>query len=237
MPASCHTPIHQSNALLHDAHAPTDRVLPRRTGYGDCMTNVTIVTAHPNPESFSRALANAYATGARSAGATVQTFDATELQFDLVLRGAYTTPMADEPDLARLRASIDGASHVAWFFPTWWAGLPAALKGLVDRLFLPKVSFIYEGGLPKGLLKGRSTRYVATMDSPAAWYWLAQHDALGGSFGRGTLQFVGFGPVRRNLIHSVRTLDDGARARWLSRVEALGVKDAAHPRQLSAVRA
>lgn len=199
--------------------------------------NLTIVTAHPNPASFSRALATAYATGARSAGATVQTFDATELQFDLILHGAYSAPIPDEPDLARLRESIDGASHVAWFFPTWWAGLPAALKGLVDRLFLPKVSFIYEGGLPKGLLKGRSTRYVATMDSPALWYWLANHDSLGGSFGRGTLQFVGFGPVHRTLIHSVRTLDEHARTRWLSRVEALGAKDAARRPQLSAVTA
>lgn len=199
------------------------------------MTNMTIVTAHPNSGSFSRALADAYATGARSAGATVQTFDATELQFDPILRGAYTTPMPDEPDLARLRASIDGASHVAWFFPTWWAGLPAALKGLVDRLFLPKVSFIYEGGLPKGLLKGRSTRYVATMDSPAAWYWLAHHDALGGSFGRGTLQFVGFGPVERTMVYSVRSLSAKQRTTWVSRLEVLGARDARARRQLAAV--
>ncbi len=193
--------------------------------------DLTIVTAHPNPASFSRALAAAYATGARSAGATVHTFDATELEFDPILRGAHATPMPDEPDLAKLRAAIDASSHVAWFFPTWWAGLPAALKGLVDRLFLPKVSFRYEGGLPKGLLKGRSSRYVATMDSPALWYWLAHHDALGGSFGRGTLQFVGFGPIHRNLLFSVRTLDEPTRARWLSRVEALGAKDVARAPQ------
>lgn len=199
--------------------------------------NLTIVTAHPNPASFSRALAAAYATGARSAGATVHTFDATELEFDPILRGAHATPSPDEPDLARLRAAIDASAHVAWFFPTWWAGLPAALKGLVDRLFLPKVSFLYEGGLPKGLLKGRSSRYVATMDSPALWYWLAHHDALGGSFGRGTLQFVGFGPIHRNLLFSVRTLDAPARKRWLSQVEALGAKDAARAGQPLALTA
>ena len=101
------------------------------------MNTLTIVTAHPDPKSFSRSLAAAYATGANRAGSIVQTLDATELQFDPVLRGASRTPMHDEPDLARLRAAIDTSAHVAWFFPTWWAGLPAALKGLVDRLFLP----------------------------------------------------------------------------------------------------
>jgi len=195
------------------------------------MAHLTIVTAHPDPGSFSRALAASYAQGAQRAGASVQSFDATELSFDLVLRGAYAKPMVDEPDLARLRAAIDASSHVAWFFPTWWAALPAALKGLVDRLFLPKISFIYEGGLPRGLLTGRSSRYVATMDSPALWYWLVHQDALGGSFGRGTLGFVGFGPVERTMIHGVRSLDDKARGRWLSRLEALGARDAARLRR------
>lgn len=199
------------------------------------MTNLTIVTAHPNPSAFSRALADAYATGASSTGATVERFDATELRFDPVLRGAHSTPMPDEPDLAKLRASIDGASHVAWFFPTWWAGLPAALKGLVDRLFLPKVSFVYEGGLPRGLLTGRSSRYVATMDSPAPWYWLANHDALGGSFGRGTLQFVGFGPVQRTMVYGVRSLSTKERTAWLTRLEGLGARDAAARRRLPTV--
>lgn len=187
---------------------------------------MTLVTSHPDPQSFSRSLANAYARGATSRGLTVRQFDATELRFDPVLRGAHTSPMNDEPDLSRLRAAVDESAHVAWFFPTWWAGLPAALKGVVDRLFLPKVSFVYEGGLPRGLLKGRSSRYLATMDSPALWYWLAHQDALGGSFGRGTLQFVGFGPVQRTLVHSVRTLSEDARASWLVRVENLGAMDA-----------
>jgi NAD(P)H dehydrogenase (quinone) len=190
------------------------------------MTTMTLVTSHPDPKSFSRALANAYARGAMGAGVTVRQFDATELRFDLVLRGAHTSPMHDEPDLARLREAIDASVHVAWFFPTWWAGLPAALKGLVDRLFLPKVSFRYEGGLPRGLLKGRSSRYVATMDSPALWYWLAHHDPLGGSFGRGTLQFVGFGPVQRTLVFGVRSLSEAARAAWLQRLETCGANDA-----------
>ncbi|MDP3504776.1 MAG: NAD(P)H-dependent oxidoreductase [Myxococcales bacterium] len=190
------------------------------------MTTMTLVTAHPDPQSFSRSLANAYARGATAQGVTVRHFDATELRFDPVLRGAHTTPMHDEPDLAKLREAVDASAHVAWFFPTWWAGLPAALKGLVDRLFLPKVSFVYEGGLPRGLLKGRSSRYVATMDSPALWYWLAHHDALGGSFGRGTLQFVGFGLVQRTLVYRVRSLSEAARSAWLQRLEALGASDA-----------
>lgn len=190
------------------------------------MTTVTLITAHPNPKSFTRALAHAYADGARAAGATVQRFEVTDLQFDPVLRGGFKAPMKEETDLKRVRQAFDSSAHVAWFFPTWWVGLPAALKGLIDRLFLPNVSFRYEGsGLPVGLLAGRSSRYVTTMDSPRLWYWLAHRSALAASFGRGTLSFVGFSPVRSTVITSLRHLSEPARAQWLERMESLGRAD------------
>jgi putative NADPH-quinone reductase len=115
---------------------------------------------------------------------------------------------------------------VAWFFPTWWAGLPAVLKGLVDRLMLPGQAFVYEGGpLPRGLMAGRSSRYVTTMDSPAPWYWLAHRDALGGSFGRGTLRYVGFGPVTRTMVYGVRRLGEAGRGKWLAQLRTQGERD------------
>jgi putative NADPH-quinone reductase len=190
------------------------------------MPTVTLLTAHPEPTSFNLALAAAYRAGAERAGAHVEAFDVTRLAFDPVLRHGYAEPQADEPDLARVRAAIDVSAHVAWFFPTWWAGLPAVLKGLVDRLMLPGKAFVYEGGpLPRGLMAGRSSRYVTTMDSPAPWYWLAHHDALGGSFGRGTLRYVGFAPVTRTMVYRVRKLSQARRAKWLVQLQAQGERD------------
>ena len=187
---------------------------------------VTVLTAHPDPDSFNHALARAYVRGAEAAGAEVRLVDVPTLAFDPVLRGAYRTPMQDEPDLADLRATIVASGHLAWFFPVWWVGLPAVLKGLIDRLLLPDWAFRFEGGaLPRGLLAGRSSRYVATMDSPRFWYQLANHDALAGSFGRGTLRFVGLAPVERTMIYAARGLSPTARAAWLARLEAQGRDD------------
>lgn len=187
--------------------------------------NTTLITAHPLPDSFTRALAQRWAIGATSAGARVEHFDATELMFDPVLRQAHRARVADEPDLLRVREAMARSAHVTWVFPTWWAGLPAALKGLVDRLFLPKESFAYKNGLPRGLLAGRSTRWVTTMDSPAPWYWLYNRDSLQGSFGNGTLRFVGFGPIEKTMIYSERTLSPATREKWLTKMEKLGARD------------
>lgn len=193
------------------------------------MTIVSLLTAHPLSDSFNAALADAWQRGAERAGATVRRFDVTRLQFDPVLRQAHEGPQPDEPDLARVRAAFEESAHVTWVFPTWWVGLPAAMKALVDRLLLPRWSFRYEAGraLPRGLLAGRSTRYVTTMDSPGFWYRLVQHDALAGSFGRGTLRFVGFKPVERTLLFDVRHMTAPAREKWLRRLEGEGTRDVA----------
>ena len=47
------------------------------------------------------------------------------------------------------------------FTPIWWGALPAKLKGLIDRTFLPGFAFQYEEGklMPKQLLKGRTARH------------------------------------------------------------------------------
>ncbi len=187
----------------------------------------TLLDGHPDPASLTSALAARYARGAAGAGADVLVVDVARLAFDPVLRGGHRAPPPDEPDLARVRTAIERSARVAWFFPTWWAGMPAAMKGLVDRLFLPGWAYRYEGGpLPRGLMAPRASRWVTTMDSPRVWYLLAHHDALGGAFGRATLRFVGFAPVERTVLYGVRRMTEATRQRWLERMEELGHGDA-----------
>lgn len=189
---------------------------------------MTLLTAHPEADSFNARLATAWTRGAEAAGATVRTFDLTKLQFDPVLRGTFRAPMADEPDLARVRAAFEASSHVTWLFPTWWAGLPAVMKGLVDRLLLPGWAFQFEGkSTPTGFMKGKTTRYVTTMDSPGFWYHLWYGNSLAGSFGRGTLEFCGFSRVERTMVYAVRKLNEAQRAKWLARLEREGRSDVA----------
>ena len=190
------------------------------------MTTMTLLTAHPVEDSFNTSLAAAWRRGAERAGTTVRHFDVNTLRFDPMLRHAFRGVMPDEPDLAQVRASVAASSHVTWVFPTWWVGLPAVMKGLVDRLLLPGWAFKFEGkALPTGLMAGKSSRYIATMDSPSLWYRLGHHDALAGSFGRGTLAFCGFAPIARTLVFDVRRLDASKRARWVAKVEEEGALD------------
>jgi putative NADPH-quinone reductase len=193
------------------------------------MSNVLVVAGHPDSNSFSTALAQAYAQAAEASGATVTRIDLAQLQFDPILRRGYKTEQALEPDLAAAAAAIQAAQHVAWFFPMWWGGPPALVKGFIDRVFTPGFAFRYRGRnqLPEKLLSGRSARLVSSMDSPLAWYALVLRRVLHASFGMATLSFVGFSPIRSSMFYELRFRSAAELERALDKVRRAAGSDVA----------
>ncbi len=187
--------------------------------------SILVVLGHPSPESFNATLAAAYIEGARAAGASVSLLELGALTFDPVLHSA-DQPL--EPDLVGAQAAIEAARHIVWVSPVWWVGLPALLKGFIDRTLLSGWAFhIKSNGLPEGLLSGRSARVVLTMDAPGWWYRMANRRAVYRSFVGGTLKFCGLGPIRQTTIFQTRTLKAPDRVAWLERLRKQGASDAA----------
>lgn len=189
-PADGHAKLHRYHAQAR--LSPSAGKLHRRA-----MRNALLLLGNPDPRSFNAELARSYAQSFIAAGGSATTIDLGQLNFDLVLRRGFREPQPLEPDLEKVRQAIEAADHVVWLFPIYWGSPPALVRGLVDRVFLPNWAFRYNGGaLPEGLLRGRSARVIATMDSPAWWYALAHRWALHATMGTGTLRFSGFSPVR-----------------------------------------
>lgn len=130
--------------------------------------NVLIILGHPAPSSFGQSIAKRYQTEAQSAGHTVQTIQLSQLLFDPVLRQGYKGQQGLEPDLQRAQSQIQWADEIVLIFPIWWGGMPALLKGFLDRTLLPGFAFKYEpaGKGLEALLKGRTARVIMTMDTP-----------------------------------------------------------------------
>lgn len=195
--------------------------------HGGPMNRALLLFGHADTDTFNDRLARAYAEGYATGGGAVERLDLAALRFDPVLRTGHRAEQPLEPDLLRARAAIEAADHLVWVFPTYWASQPAVVRGFVDRVFLPGWAFRYEGAaLPTGLLRGRSTRVISTMDSPWWWYALVLQRPTHRSFGAATLAFCGLDPVRFTTVHKARTLDDAARARWCERVRREAEGDA-----------
>ncbi|KAB7727379.1 flavodoxin family protein [Rudanella paleaurantiibacter] len=185
---------------------------------------IAIINGHPDPESFNTALASVYATGAKRAGASVQTLHIGELEFDPNLRYGYRKRMDLEPDLLAALDTIRWAEHLVWVHPVWWSGLPAQMKGFIDRLFLPGLTFQYRTNSVwwDKLLTGRSARIITTLDQPFWYYQLAFGNPSVKQLKRGVLQFCGVNPVRVSYFGPVRSATEHQRHRWLTQVEQLG---------------
>ena len=190
------------------------------------MKNVLIINGHPNPESYNYALAAAYQQGAATEQANLKTINITELEFDGNLRGGYQKEQALEPDLQQAMDAIEWADHLVWFFPMWWYGYPALMKGFIDRVFLPGFAFKYQENspFPKQLLTGKTARVVITADSPG-WYnrWIMGQPVIN-QFKKGTLMFCGIKPVKVTYIAPIRKSTLEFRQQWLEKVKGLGTQ-------------
>jgi len=164
---------------------------------------------------------------ARAAGAEVRRHDVGSRRFDPKLHKGDGATQALEPDLQALQFDIEWCQHLTVFAPLWWGSVPAALKGVLDRTFLPGWAFRYEEGsaIPTALLRGRTSRFVLTMDSPRWWYWLNYRGAAHGAMVRATLKFVGFENTTTTL-YGVGHTTDAMRTRWLHKLQHLGSADA-----------
>lgn len=115
------------------------------------MPRALVVFAHPCEESFSAALKAVVVERLSARGWQVDLCDLYAEGFDPVLSAGERRAYHDIPaNTAAVRAHVDrlrAAEALVLVYPTWNFGMPAILKGYIDRVFLPGVSFVLKDGL------------------------------------------------------------------------------------------
>lgn len=183
--------------------------------------NITVILGHPDISSFCNAIAESYAASARKGGHNVRLFKLGELAFDPVLRHGYAQRQDLEPALVEIREAISWAQHLVFVYPIWWGSMPAILKGMFDRIFLPGYAFKYRKDSPwwDRLLAGRSAQAIVTMDTPP-WYYRLIYTMPGHHQMKKTiLEFCGIKPVRITSFGPIRQASKAQLAKWLLKVE------------------
>lgn len=185
---------------------------------------ILIIQGHPAEQSLCAALAQEYAQGAQESGHTVNTLTIRELNFDPVLHEGYKVIQPLEADLISAQNEIKSADHIVVIFPIWWGGMPALLKGFIDRAFLPGFAFKYRQGSPwwDKYLTGRSAHVIATMDTPPWYFRIFYRDAGINQIKRTILQYCGVGPVKVTRIGRVKDTPSAWKQAWLSKARQYG---------------
>ena len=186
---------------------------------------VAVIQGHPDrtPERFLRALARAYADGAKERGHDVRIVDLAELEIPL-LRTRLEWQTGRRPEGIRKAQEVIGwAQHLVLFYPLWLGEMPALVKAFLEQALHPGFAIrVGKNGRWKTLLGGRSARIVVTMGMPALVYqWYFGAHSLK-SLKRNILGFCGVRPVRHTLIGNVEGCGVVDRALWLRKLRLLG---------------
>jgi len=170
-----------------------------RHGAGAARPRALVVYAHPSPTSFNHHLAQV-TVDALSAGHETELIDLYRIGFQpemtLEEHGRYHSddPILD-PMVSNHVESLLAAHTLAFVFPTWWSGLPAMLKGWLEKTMVPGVAFEFDeyGRVRPALENVQRIVGVTTYGSPR---WKM---TLVGDGGRNTLLRA----LRLNIPHRV----------------------------------
>lgn len=215
--------------------------------------NVLVVLAHPERRSFNGAMFDTALAALQGAGHAVATSDLYRMGFDPVSSrrnfvsvkdAGYLKLQAEEtwatevagfaPDVEAEIAKVEAADLMIWQFPLWWFGLPAILKGWVDRVFAMGRTYgnghVYE----TGKFKGKRALLSLTTGGPEGAY---AEDGFNGDLSamlrpmqRGMLNFTGFSVLQPQVVYGPVRADDAQRqawlAQWAQRLRAIEAEDA-----------
>lgn len=210
---------------------------------------VFIVHAHHEPRSFNGAMTRTACEALRGAGHDVVVSDLYAMKFNPVSdRHNFTT--VKDPTYLRQQAEEAFAAEKNGFaqdvqsemeklfwcdalifqFPLWWFGLPAILKGWVDRVFAAG-GRVYGAGkiYDKGVLSGKRGMCAVTIGGSEAMY---SEKGINGDLAtilfpvhHGIFYFTGCAVIEPFVVHAPARIDDDARrahlARYRERVLAL----------------
>ncbi len=137
--------------------------------------HAAVVVAHPRDDSYAGFLAARAVTGLQAAGHTVEVLDLYRLGFQTAMspaeRIAYhgDDPILD-PMVAHHADVVGRAELLVFVYPTWWSGLPAIMKGWLERVMVPGVGFRFDerGKVQPGLGHVRRIVGISTYGSPRA---------------------------------------------------------------------
>nr|WP_315200616.1 NAD(P)H-dependent oxidoreductase [uncultured Flavobacterium sp.] len=124
-----------------------------------------IIYAHPNSQSLNSHLKQTLSEYLSNSGQEVVIRDLYELHFNPVLsledmQGQRMGKVAE--DVKQEQEFISWADHITFIYAIWWTGMPAIMKGFIDRVFSYGFAYRYDQGVQKGLLTGKQTTVINT---------------------------------------------------------------------------
>ena len=199
--------------------------------------HVLTVLDHPNPSSFSAAVAREFLSGARLAGHTVELADLHAEGFDP--RWSMADIEGDQganapPDIVIEQARIAKADAICLVFPLFWWGMPAMTKGWIDRVWSWGWAYDQLADPERSLQRPRTGLLLVPAGARSDEMERSGYrEAIETAWIRGTFGYFGLSPRHLEILWG-STGSDARRKRLLDRAHRLGLSlDSSDPPALN----
>lgn len=204
--------------------------------------NVLIIHAHPEPNSFNGAMTRTAVAFFESRGDAVKVSDLYAMGFDPTSDRRNFTTVSDASYYKQQTEELYATEHdgfatdieaeiekLEWCdllimqFPLWWFGMPAIMKGWVDRVLAYGRVYGFGKWYDDGACKGKKAMLSLTTGSgPALFTPDGLHggmDAILFPINHGILRFNGFDALPPFVVYSPAHVDDATRKGYLRAYE------------------
>jgi NAD(P)H dehydrogenase (quinone) len=184
--------------------------------------NNLIVYAHPDTASFNHAIMDAYVLELKASGHKVRIRDLYALGFDpvITLSDYEMIDSGDPPeDIKAEQEHISWAGVVSFICPIFWAGMPAVLKGYVDKVFSLGFAYSFQGDRPKGLLRGKKAVILNSTGGSLVYHQKSgMLDSIRKTIDGGIFRFCGIEVLEHRFFMGVPIATPAEREKMLSEV-------------------
>jgi len=158
--------------------------------------HILVVLSHPDTKSFSHAIAQRFMDGVLEAGHTCEFADLHAEGFNPCwsLEDIENDGTSPPEDIQREQARIEKCDTVCFVFPLFWFGMPAMLKGWIDRVWSWGWAYDQLDDHNKSLQKDRTAiMLIPAGANPNSWEPYADIEkSMLNIWETGTLGYFGF---------------------------------------------
>lgn len=135
----------------------------------------TIILAHPWHGSYNKVLQDTVAAAMESRGKNVNIIDLYKDNFNPALSeeelSVYMQGKTTDPLVKKYQEILLDSNELVVIFPIWWYGMPAILRGFIDKVMVDGFAFAPDekGKLHGKLTNIKATTLISTSEIPT-WY-------------------------------------------------------------------
>jgi NAD(P)H dehydrogenase (quinone) len=182
-----------------------------------------IIYAHPNKESLNHTIKEKVLEQLTRSNHKVEVRDLYQLGFAPIvtiddMNGWRTGQVSS--DVAKEQEYILWADVITFIYPIWWAGLPAMIKGYIDRVLSYGFAFKYTQGVQQGLLKGKKAVIINTQGKSLEEYEsIGMNKALKLTSDKCIFEYCGFSIEDHIFFGNANGADTAMVQKWLKEVK------------------